>query len=171
MSRDGVGLGVKILAQQVTCHPVVVLAENLVINVFEQFELNRFAGPLGWLDAVGALLFVFGFLFEAIGDAQLSSFKADPKHKGEVMERGLWRYTRHPNYFGDACLWTGVYLVAAEHWPGMLTIVSPVLMTSLLAFGTGKRLLEQSMAKRPGYAEYMRRTSGFIPLPRKFLRN
>jgi steroid 5-alpha reductase family enzyme len=97
----------------------------------------------------------------------MSRFKADPANQGKLIDVGLWRYTRHPNYFGDACLWTGVYLVAAEHWPGMLTIVSPVLMTFLLAFGTGKRLLEESMAKRPGYAEYMRRTSGFIPLPRK----
>jgi steroid 5-alpha reductase family enzyme len=105
-------------------------------------------GPLGW---IGVAL----------------RFKADPANKGKLIDTGLWRYTRHPNYFGDACLWTGVYLVAAEHWPGMLTIVSPVLMTFLLAFGTGKRLLEESMAKRPGYAEYMRRTSGFIPLPRK----
>jgi steroid 5-alpha reductase family enzyme len=126
--------------------------------------INPGVGPLGW---VGVALAVTGIAFESTGDAQMSRFKADPANKGKLIEVGLWRYTRHPNYFGDACLWAGVYLIAAEHWPGMLTIASPVLMTFLLAFGTGKRLLEQSMAKRPGYAEYMRRTSGFIPLPPK----
>jgi steroid 5-alpha reductase family enzyme len=125
-------------------------------------------GPFGW---IGVAVAIAGIAFESIGDAQMTRFKADPANKGKLIDIGLWRYTRHPNYFGDACLWTGVYLVAAEHWPGMLTIVSPVLMTFLLAFGTGKRLLEQSMAKRPGYAEYMRRTSGFIPLPRKSAAN
>jgi steroid 5-alpha reductase family enzyme len=119
-------------------------------------------GPLGWL---GAAVAVTGIAFETIGDAQMNRFKADPANKGRLIDVGLWRCTRHPNYFGDACLWTGIYLIAAEHWPGMLTIVSPVLMTYLLAFGTGKRLLERSMANRPGYADYMRRTSGFIPLP------
>jgi steroid 5-alpha reductase family enzyme len=126
--------------------------------------INPPVGPLGW---IGVALALTGIAFESIGDAQMSRFKADPAHQGKIIDVGLWRYTRHPNYFGDACLWVGVYLVAAEHWPGMLTIVSPVLMTCLLAFGTGKRLLERSMASRPGYAEYMRRTSGFIPLPRR----
>jgi steroid 5-alpha reductase family enzyme len=119
-------------------------------------------GALAW---IGVALASTGIAFESVGDTQLSRFKADPANQGKLIDVGLWRYTRHPNYFGDACLWAGIYLVAAEHWPGMLTIVSPVLMTFLLAFGTGKRLLERSMASRPGYAEYMRRTSGFIPLP------
>ncbi len=131
-------------------------------------QVGMFTGPpvraMGWF---GVALAATGIAFETIGDAQMSRFKADPAHKGQLIDRGLWAYTRHPNYFGDACMWAGVYLVAAEHWPGMLTIISPLLMTYLLAFGTGKRLLERSMAKRPGYAEYMRRTSGFIPLPRR----
>jgi steroid 5-alpha reductase family enzyme len=123
-------------------------------------------GGVGWLGWLGVAVWLTGFSFEAIGDAQMSRFKADPAHKGQVADTGLWRYTRHPNYFGDAAVWTGIFLITAERWPGVLAIVGPVLMTYLLAFGTGKRLLERSMRNRPGYREYMRQTSGFVPLPR-----
>ena len=82
------------------------------------------------------------------------------------MDRGLWHYTRHPNYFGDACVWWGLYLIAAQQWQGALTILSAAAMTYTLANGTGKPTLEKGMAeRRPGYTEYVRRTSGFIPLP------
>ena len=84
------------------------------------------------------------------------------------MDRGLWRYTRHPNYFGDATMWWGLYLIAAQQLPGALTILSPILMTYLLVAKTGKPLLEQGMAeRRPGYRDYVERTSGFFPLPRR----
>jgi steroid 5-alpha reductase family enzyme len=123
-------------------------------------------GRLGLLDAAGVVVWLAGFLFEAIGDAQLARFKADPANRGRVMDRGLWRYTRHPNYFGDACAWWGISLVAFEVWPGVLTVVSPLVMTWLLARGTGKPLLEKDIEqRRPGYADYVRRTSGFVPLP------
>jgi steroid 5-alpha reductase family enzyme len=89
---------------------------------------------------------------------------------GPVIDEGLWRWTRHPNYFGDAAVWTGLWLITAERWPGVLTVVSPALMTYLLVAGTGKRLLERSMAKRPGYVEYARRTSGFFPVPPRLYR-
>jgi steroid 5-alpha reductase family enzyme len=83
-----------------------------------------------------------------------------------VMDRGLWRYTRHPNYFGDATMWWGLYLIAAQQLPGALTILSPILMTYLLVAKTGKPLLEAGMAeRRPGYRDYIERTSGFFPLP------
>lgn len=118
-------------------------------------------GPLAWVGAAGWLT---GMLFEAIGDEQLRRFKADPARSG-ILNTGLWRYTRHPNYFGDACVWAGIFLIAAESWPGVLTIGSPLLMGYLLAFGSGKRVLEHAMADRPGYREYARRTSGFVPLP------
>ncbi len=124
-------------------------------------------GALGWIALVGGLVWLLGVVFESVGDAQLASFKADPANKGKVMDRGLWSWTRHPNYFGDACVWWGIFLVAAEPGPAALTVLSPVLMTYFLAFGTGARLLERSMAQRPGYREYMARTSGFIPLPPK----
>ena len=119
---------------------------------------------MGLLAYVGVLVWLVGIVFEAVGDRQLAAYKADPD-RGPVMDSGLWRFTRHPNYFGDACVWVGIFLIAAEHWPGVLTIFSPALMVYLLAFGSGKRVLERHMAERPGYRAYMARTSGFFPLP------
>lgn len=113
------------------------------------------------------MLAVAGIAFEAVGDAQLRRFKADPANRGRIMDQGLWAWTRHPNYFGDACVWWGVYVVAAAQWPGVLTVVSPLAMTYFLVYATGARLLEQHMAKRPGYADYQRRTSYFVPWPPK----
>ncbi|MFW0793419.1 DUF1295 domain-containing protein [Gordonia sp. CPCC 205515] len=114
---------------------------------------------------VGVGLWVLGFTFEAVGDAQLRRFKADPANKGEIMDRGLWAWTRHPNYFGDSSVWWGVWLIAASAWPGVLTILSPAVMTYFLVYATGARLLERSMSKRPGYPEYQQRTSYFLPRP------
>ena len=129
------------------------------VAMFERSRLNAFA-------AVGAALWAVGVFFEAVGDAQLAAFKRNPANKGQVMDRGLWRYTRHPNYFGEACLWTGLYLVAAQQWAGAVTILSPIVMTWFVAAKTGKPLLERGMMKtKPGYADYVRRTSGFFPLP------
>jgi steroid 5-alpha reductase family enzyme len=124
----------------------------------------------GWsfLAFVGAAIWLVGVVFESVGDSQMNAFRKNPANKGQVMDRGLWRYTRHPNYFGDATVWAGLYLVAAEHWIGALTIASPVLMAWFLSFKTGKPLLEKQMAaSKPGYADYMKRTSGFFPLPPK----
>jgi len=124
-------------------------------------------GVLGWL---GAAVWLVGFIFEAGGDWQLNAFRKNPANRGLVMDSGLWRYTRHPNYFGDACQWWGFALIAFAHWPGILTIASPALMTWFLARKTGKPLLEQRMATtRPGYARYVERTSGFFPRPPKTL--
>ncbi|MET9201145.1 DUF1295 domain-containing protein [Gordonia sp. NPDC003585] len=117
------------------------------------------------LTVVGTLLWVGGFGFEAIGDAQLRRFKSDPANKGVIMDRGLWSWTRHPNYFGDACVWWGMWIIAASVWPGVLTLLSPIAMTYFLVYATGARLLEQSMSKRPGYPEYQARTSYFLPRP------
>lgn len=114
--------------------------------------------------AAGVLVWAIGLFFESVGDAQLAAYKRDPG-RGPVMEKGLWRYTRHPNYFGDACVCWGIWLVCASAWPGVLTVVSPVAMTYFLVFATGARLLEQTMMQRPGYAEYAARTSMFVPLP------
>lgn len=122
------------------------------------------SGPVGLLGWVGVALWALGLFFEAVGDAQLARFRTDP-HRGTIMDRGLWRYTRHPNYFGDACVWWGIFLVAAERWPGVLTLFSPILMTVLLTRGSGVRILEAHMAGRPGWADYVRRTSAFLPLP------
>ncbi|MET7640121.1 DUF1295 domain-containing protein [Streptomyces sp. NPDC005438] len=122
--------------------------------------------PVGVLDWLGVALWAVGLGFEAVGDRQLSAFKADPAHKGRIMDQGLWRYTRHPNYFGDFTVWWGLYLLAcAQLGSAALALVSPLVMSGLLVFGSGKRLLERQMSQRPGYAEYAARTSGFFPLP------
>ncbi len=123
---------------------------------------------LNAVDALSMLLVVFGLGFEAIADWQLARFKADPAHKGQVMDQGLWRYTRHPNYFGEACVWWGLWLmvVAGAGWSGLWSIVSPLLMTVLLLRVSGVRLLEKDMAeRRPAYLAYIARTNAFIPGP------
>jgi len=123
-------------------------------------------GTIGLLTWLGVALWVLGLVFESVGDAQLTAYKKDPE-RSPVMDRGLWHFTRHPNYFGDACVWWGIWLVAADSWPGVLTVLSPVAMTYFLVFATGARLLERTMMKRPGYPEYAERTSMFFPLPPK----
>jgi steroid 5-alpha reductase family enzyme len=121
---------------------------------------------LGGLDAAGVAVFAAGLVFEALGDLQLARFRADPANAGRVMDRGLWRWTRHPNYFGDACVWWGLWLVACAVPGGWRTIVGPALMTFLLRRVSGVPILERSLARRrPGYAEYVARTSAFVPLP------
>ncbi|NWG38545.1 MAG: DUF1295 domain-containing protein [Hydrogenophilaceae bacterium] len=123
--------------------------------------------PLGWLDALGILLWLAGFGFEAIGDWQLARFKANPANAGKVMDRGLWRYTRHPNYFGESLIWWGFWLIAASAGHAW-TLVSPLLMTYMLLKISGVALLEKDLqARRPAYADYIRRTNAFVPgLPR-----
>lgn len=124
--------------------------------------------PPTLLSYVGVAVWAVGLFFETVGDAQLTAFRADPANRGTVMDRGLWRLTRHPNYFGDACVWWGLWLFAADSWLGLATVVCPLVMTYLLTRRTGKPLLEAQLAStRPGYAEYVRRTSGFIPRPPK----
>ena len=122
--------------------------------------------PLGLVALAGVFLFILGFAFEAIGDAQLAAFKRDPGNKGRLMTRGLWAWTRHPNYFGDACVWAGLAVVALEAPYGWLGLISPVLMTWFLYAVSGKALLERGLSKRyPEYPAYQKAVSGFIPLP------
>jgi steroid 5-alpha reductase family enzyme len=126
-----------------------------------------FAGsaPLNVLDAAGALVWALGFAFEAVGDWQLARFKADPANKGLVLRTGLWRYTRHPNYFGDALVWWGLGLIAAAGG-AWWALVSPMLMTWLLRRVSGVPLLEKHLARtRAGYADYAAQTSAFWPWP------
>lgn len=121
---------------------------------------------VGILATSGAVLWLIGIAFETIGDAQLRRFLADPANKGRVLDTGLWRYTRHPNYFGDACVWWGIWLAAAEAglWVAVVSAIGPVFLTFTLTRWSGKPLLEKDMvARRPGYAEYVERTSGFVP--------
>jgi steroid 5-alpha reductase family enzyme len=123
-------------------------------------------GRLTLLDGIGALLWLLGFGFEAVGDWQLVRFKGHPGNRGKVMDRGLWAFTRHPNYFGDAVLWWGLFVIAAATPGGAWTIVSPAVMTFFLMRVSGVPLLERSLLKtRPQYADYARRTSAFFPWP------
>ncbi len=127
--------------------------------------------PVRWWPVVwiGVAVWALGLVFESVGDHQLEQYKALPKgEKPPVMQTGLWRYTRHPNYFGDACVAWGFWLVgglASGPVPALLTVVAPLAMTYFLVFATGARLLEQTMMQRPGYPEYAARTSMFFPRP------
>lgn len=137
-----------------------------VVSLPVQFGSGDATPGVGPLAVIGIVVWVVGFAFEVIGDAQLARFKSDPANKGQVMDKGLWRYTRHPNYFGDALLWWGIGIVGAETGSGVIGLVGPVAMTVLLTRVSGVPMLEHSMAKRrPGYTEYVARTSAFIPRP------
>lgn len=122
---------------------------------------------MDWLDAPGIALVLFGIVFEAAGDWQLARFKSDPANRGQVMDRGLWRYTRHPNYFGEFCVWWGFYLLAASAG-GWGAIVSPLLMSVLLLKVSGVGLLEKDIGeRRPAYRDYIAHTNAFFPGPPK----
>jgi steroid 5-alpha reductase family enzyme len=129
--------------------------------------LGAFAGnaPLGWLDYVGVALFALGFVFEAGGDWQLARFKRDPANEGRVLDSGLWKLTRHPNYFGEFCIWWGLFLiaVAAGAW---WSLPGPLLISFLLLRVSGVRLLEGGIGnRRPQYADYVLKTNAFFPGP------
>lgn len=144
----------------------VVNSGNEAIYIHANAYINLLA-------VLGALLWLIGFLFEAIGDWQLSRFMKKhkdydgPEEDKPVLNTGLWRYTRHPNYFGNACMWWGIWLIACEAPWGWATIFAPIIMTYLLTKVSGKDLLEKDMGKRKNYKIYIQRTSGFFPLPPK----
>ncbi len=138
---------------------VISLPVQIGIASGGQWQAWRLLGVAFWLT---------GLLFEAVGDWQLAQFKAQPENKGQVMNRGLWRYTRHPNYFGDFLVWWGFYVVAAEPDSWWWTLIGPLLMSFLLIRVSGVRLLEHSLKTRvAGYEDYVRTTSSFVPLPPK----
>jgi steroid 5-alpha reductase family enzyme len=123
---------------------------------------------IGVIALVGVVVWLVGMFFEVVGDAQLARFKSDPANAGKVMDRGLWKYTRHPNYFGDCCVWWGIALVAAETGTGAIGLIGAVVMTVLLRRVSGVTFLEKTIVKRrAGYQEYIERTSPFIPRPPK----
>ncbi len=125
-------------------------------------------GELGIFSFAGAFVFAIGLGFETIGDAQLRAFKADAANKGKLMTKGLWAWTRHPNYFGDAAVWTGLTLIALESPYGWACVLSPIVMAHFLINISGKALLERAMERKyADYAVYRQRTSGFFPLPPK----
>ena len=121
---------------------------------------------LGVIAAFGVVLWLIGMFFETIGDAQLAGFKRNPDNAGKVMNQGLWRYTRHPNYFGDACVWWGIGIVAAETGAGAWGLIGSAAMTYLIRRVSGVTMLEKTIGRRrQGYDEYVRTTSAFIPRP------
>ena len=125
------------------------------------------ANPAPWttIDTIGAALAVIGFVFEAVGDQQLATFKGDPANRGKVMDRGVWRYSRHPNYFGEFCVWWGLFVMALPA-AGWWSVVSPLIMTGLLLKVSGVALLEKDIGdRRPAYRDYIARTNAFFPGP------
>lgn len=131
-------------------------------------QIDAAPAALGIVAWTGAALALFGIAFESIADWQLTAFRKNPANAGKVLSSGLWAYTRHPNYFGDACVWWGLYLVAAETTLGLFSIVGPLLLTWTLMKWSGAPTLEYRMRKtKPDYAAYIERTSGFFPRPPK----
>lgn len=125
------------------------------------------ATPLGILDILGTLVWLFGFYFEAVGDKQLAAFIQNPANKGKLLQDGLWKYSRHPNYFGEVTEWWGLWLVALAVPGGWIGILGPITITFLILKVSGIPLLEKKMAENPAFEEYKRRTSVFVPLPPK----
>lgn len=158
-----VGMGVAV-------RKVFLVQGAAVCLVALPLSVGAVTGIAWWpLVAVGLALWAVGVFFEAVGDAQLAAYRREPRStRSPVLDTGLWRFTRHPNYFGDACVWWGIWLAGglASGWvAGLATVIAPAAMTYFLVWATGARLLEQSMMQRPAYRDYARRTSMFVPLP------
>ena len=139
----------------------------LMVAVPIVFANSVAARPLGWLDLLGLLVWLYGFGFEAVGDWQLLMFIRNPANKGKLMTGGLWRYTRHPNYFGEVTLWWGVWLMTLTLPGGWFTIIGPLTITILILKVSGIPMLEKPYEDRADFQEYKRRTSAFFPLPPK----
>lgn len=129
------------------------------------FVNNNIGLEFNLVDGLGVLVWLIGFIFESIGDYQLSIFIKSPINKGKIMQSGLWRYTRHPNYFGEVTQWWGLWLIATNTPNGWLSIIGPLTITILILKISGIPLLEKKMAENPEFIEYKKRTSVFIPLP------
>jgi len=136
----------------------------LIISLPVTLTLTQPSPPLHFLDVFGACIWLFGFLFETIGDFQLLRFKKDPVNKGRIMTSGLWRYTRHPNYFGEVILWWGIFFICLSVPGSWWSVIGPLAITYLILGVSGIPLLERRYADNPEYAEYKRRTSSFFPL-------
>ena len=123
---------------------------------------------LGWLAWSGSVVWAVGLFFESVADYQLARFRADESNRGKVLQTGLWRYSRHPNYFGELCIWWGLFLIACENPIGIFTVIGPLAYSYLIINVTGQRTLDKKLAReKPAYQEYMERTSGLIPMPPK----
>jgi steroid 5-alpha reductase family enzyme len=144
---------------------VLMLLVSLPVQVGAVPDLPTSLGPV---ELVGVILWAIGLFFEAVGDLQLARFLRDDANAGQVMDQGLWRYTRHPNYFGDFCVWWGIWIVSAATGVGLFAVVGPIVMTFFLIRVSGVAMLERSIGKRrPGYDEYIATTNAFFPGPPK----
>ena len=140
----------------------------MIVSLPVQIALSDENAAVSVFTFIGVLIFFVGIFFETVGDWQLAQFKRDPQNAGQVMQTGLWKYTRHPNYFGDTCVWWGIGIVALGVSYGWIGLAGSLLMNFFLVRVSGVPMLERSMSKRrPGYDEYKRRTSSFVPRPPK----
>lgn len=139
---------------------LVVVSPAVIVNIYKGGDLNI-------LDFIGVAVWILGFIFETVGDYQLTRFVSDPLNKGKIMKSGLWRYTRHPNYFGEVTQWWGVFIIALSVSYGLVGIVGPLLITFLIVKVSGIPLLEKKMEGNKDFEKYKRRTSIFFPLPPK----
>ena len=155
----------------VSLFQVFLLQGSLVLLISAPLQLAAAAappGPISATDLAGLLVFTVGFLFEAVADQRLQSFRRDPANRGKVLDTGLWRWSRHPNYFGEAVLWWGFWLLASGQPLGWATSLAPALMTFLLLRVSGVTMLDAHLkSSKPGYEDYVRRTSAFVPRPRR----
>lgn len=136
----------------------------IISLVLQIGQISAVPARLGWLDGLGAFLWAIGFIFESVGDWQLARFKTNPLNKGKVMKKGLWAYTRHPNYFGESLIWWGLFFIALTTPQGLWTVISPLVITFLLLKVSGITLLEETIIEtRPEYRDYIKTTNAFIP--------
>lgn len=143
---------------------IVSLPIQLAANINKDLDL------IGWIIlGVGVLLWIIGFYFEAVGDAQLKKFKQDPSNKGKIMQTGLWKYTRHPNYFGEALMWWAIFIISMStlSWIALFGIIGSSFITYLLLFVSGVPLLEKKYKDNEAFQAYAKKTSIFFPLPQK----
>jgi steroid 5-alpha reductase family enzyme len=139
----------------------------LVISLPVTYAITISGPNLGFLEGIGSSVWLVGFLFEAIGDYQLLQFKRNPANKGRIMKSGLWRYTRHPNYFGEVTLWWGIFFICLRVPGSLWTVIGPLTITWLILKVSGTPLLEKRYVNNSEYAEYIENTSSFFPLPPK----
>jgi len=161
--RQGASFAWKSLLTVFGLQGLIMWAVSLPLQTGQIAENQK---ALGFAALIGVVLWLIGFLFESIGDYQLARFKSDPQNRGQVMDRGLWRYTRHPNYFGDFLVWWGLYFVSFGRGLYWWSLIGPLVMSIFLMKISGVTLLEKSLKEsKPGYEDYIRRTSAFFPLP------
>lgn len=142
---------------------VVLWFVSLPVQVGQAYAMPA---ELGWLAWLGTAVWAVGLFFESVADFQLARFRADESNRGKVLQTGLWRYSRHPNYFGELCIWWGLFLIACENVIGVFTIVGPLIYSFLVINVTGQRTLDKKLAReKPAYQAYMETTSGLIPMP------